>query len=811
MSSYAPVSWMGSRSGALNVMRRGDVSGSSSNTSTPHSRASDHAISKSLMPVSNMQQFDSQFSSKRHDGWLRLHAVTQEEKSSRQYDPSKAVWERYWFELEDGMLYWFQSDLDSDRWHEFGENVSVGSVPLERIVKISHSSDHTDTFTIVYQPIAIDETSVIYNLRANDRDSRNHWLHSFHHSVAWLVTTMTEKQIRAKSSSQGDNFLTGRSHTNSWHDNLPNAFEQFQGGGGGGGGGDPSQKSFDWDLASHKRDAAESHSLEELSHSMPYVMKERTVSATSFGSYQDVDQGLSRSHGSHGSHESGGSSDLENSSLRIRQAMFSRQLTIPRSASDQRDAQHDDLEALQEDDGLFGEMDMEPASAFEAYGRDDEDGETMFTMSGNLEDSTGDNGIGGTNQSQPPAHSQPRPLRRNGAVHTGDDGLHGTVSATTGPQRRGLLRAIMNGDSASLPASSTVADAAAVSTLYPAAGAGAGASAPTGTPAPASFASRFKSSKGKYVPPGARRRMQGTESGINGEAGKSASMPVPAAEPAPAAIPLPTVTSAPGNSALSGLCALRGKRTKMEDRDVTIDDFGTLSQDKSSGGGATPPLVPSGQERHSFYAVFDGHDGVQAAQFAADHICEYATSSTHFADNPMQAFVEAIRRIDKEFLAIAAAAPGTIYCGSTALTVYVRNGHVYTCTVGDSRCVLCRAGESVELSVVLTPGTPSEKARIEAAGGWVTEEKELVLGRLHHMKLEDPLAQEKLKSKNYLTFVSAFGVVQLLVIGFDLLVVWHGLANHSPWWLFVPCLFVIQSRDSPRQRYFECVACFGRS
>lgn len=119
----------------------------------------------------------------------------------------------------------------------------------------------------------------------------------------------------------------------------------------------------------------------------------------------------------------------------------------------------------------------------------------------------------------------------------------------------------------------------------------------------------------------------------------------------------------------------------------------------------------------------------------------------------MQAFVEAIRRIDKEFLAIAAAAPGTIYCGSTALTVYVRDGHVYTCTVGDSRCMLCRAGKSVELSVVLTPGTPSERARIEAAGGWVTEEKELVLGRLHHMKLEDPLAQAKLKSKNYLTFV----------------------------------------------------------
>ena len=55
---------------------------------------------------------------------------------------------------------------------------------------------------------------------------------------------------------------------------------------------------------------------------------------------------------------------------------------------------------------------------------------------------------------------------------------------------------------------------------------------------------------------------------------------------------------------------------------------------------------------------------------------------------------------------------------------------------------------------MLTPGTPSERARIEAAGGWITEDQELVLARLHHMKLEDPLAQEKLKKKNYLRSVS---------------------------------------------------------
>jgi len=132
----------------------------------------------------------------------------------------------------------------------------------------------------------------------------------------------------------------------------------------------------------------------------------------------------------------------------------------------------------------------------------------------------------------------------------------------------------------------------------------------------------------------------------------------------------------------------------------------------------------------------------------------------------------------------AAQSKGSVFCGSTALTAYIRDSTAYVCTVGDSRCVLCRgecrmrchkpqlrqecvskpylmvllfvstAGKAKELSTVLTPGTPSERERIEAAGGWITEEKELVLARLHHMKLEDPLAQEKLKEQNYLTCVA---------------------------------------------------------
>lgn len=36
------------------------------------------------------------------------------------------------------------------------------------------------------------------------------------------------------------------------------------------------------------------------------------------------------------------------------------------------------------------------------------------------------------------------------------------------------------------------------------------------------------------------------------------------------------------------------------------------------------------------------------------------------------------------------------------------------------------------------PNDPAELARIEAANGWITEERELFMGQLHRMDLDDP-------------------------------------------------------------------------
>lgn len=48
------------------------------------------------------------------------------------------------------------------------------------------------------------------------------------------------------------------------------------------------------------------------------------------------------------------------------------------------------------------------------------------------------------------------------------------------------------------------------------------------------------------------------------------------------------------------------------------------------------------------------------------------------------------------------------------------------------------AYEAVKLTEAHKPGAPAEQARVEAAGGWITEEKELFMGQLHRMDLDDP-------------------------------------------------------------------------
>lgn len=66
------------------------------------------------------------------------------------------------------------------------------------------------------------------------------------------------------------------------------------------------------------------------------------------------------------------------------------------------------------------------------------------------------------------------------------------------------------------------------------------------------------------------------------------------------------------------------------------------------------------------------------------------------------------------------------YCGCTATVVLINATHIYCANAGDSRSVLGRSS-GAEMCFPLSddhkPDNPSEKARIEAAGGFVEENR----------------------------------------------------------------------------------------
>jgi protein phosphatase 1G len=60
--------------------------------------------------------------------------------------------------------------------------------------------------------------------------------------------------------------------------------------------------------------------------------------------------------------------------------------------------------------------------------------------------------------------------------------------------------------------------------------------------------------------------------------------------------------------------------------------------------------------------------------------------------------------------------------GCTANFAIIMEGWLHVANAGDSRCVLCRGGQAVEMSYDHKPDQDVEKERIYGAGGFITAE-----------------------------------------------------------------------------------------
>lgn len=61
--------------------------------------------------------------------------------------------------------------------------------------------------------------------------------------------------------------------------------------------------------------------------------------------------------------------------------------------------------------------------------------------------------------------------------------------------------------------------------------------------------------------------------------------------------------------------------------------------------------------------------------------------------------------------------------GSAVNVVIITKTEIYCANAGDCRCVISKKGKAKELSTDHKPHTPSEKARIEKANGFVEDNR----------------------------------------------------------------------------------------
>ncbi|XP_076452630.1 protein phosphatase 1F-like [Babylonia areolata] len=151
--------------------------------------------------------------------------------------------------------------------------------------------------------------------------------------------------------------------------------------------------------------------------------------------------------------------------------------------------------------------------------------------------------------------------------------------------------------------------------------------------------------------------------------------------------------------------AIKNTRRRMEDRHVVLPDITTLFQLQDS---------PS----QSYYAVFDGHAGAEAAMFSASQLHVNLLRDPNFASNPELALKRAYTTTDRQFA--KKAEEQKLRSGSTGVSVLLRGEHCYISWLGDSQVMLVQEGRAVTLMAPHKPNREDEKRRIEELGGFVT-------------------------------------------------------------------------------------------
>lgn len=111
--------------------------------------------------------------------------------------------------------------------------------------------------------------------------------------------------------------------------------------------------------------------------------------------------------------------------------------------------------------------------------------------------------------------------------------------------------------------------------------------------------------------------------------------------------------------------------------------------------------------------VFDGHSGTNTALYCASNIASVFAS--YLRSSPAEAALrQTFHTLDKEVDL------HNFSDGCTAVVCYIAGNTLMCANTGDSRAVLCSNGKAIDLSEDDKPDKPSEVARIQRLGGFIS-------------------------------------------------------------------------------------------
>ncbi|GIX77459.1 hypothetical protein CDAR_491741 [Caerostris darwini] len=208
--------------------------------------------------------------------------------------------------------------------------------------------------------------------------------------------------------------------------------------------------------------------------------------------------------------------------------------------------------------------------------------------------------------------------------------------------------------------------------------------------------------------------------------------------------------------------AIKNKRRKMEDRHVIHPDLNLL-------------LDLKGLPAHSYYAVFDGHSGVDAASYASAHLHVNISKHPAFMTDTVTAITDAYKITDENFL--KKCHEENLRSGSTAVCALIREKTVYLSWVGDSQAVLVKEGKPAIVTDPHKPERLDERKRIEDLGGEVTCNTGIsrVNGILAVTRaLGDPDHKRYISGEPEITTINLDGTEDFLILACDGL--WDGMS-----------------------------------